>query len=82
MCRARSNCQMVRLSVSSRWSGVHDSRWSGVRGLQVVRYPGGQIFRCLGVQVVRGVANSSLDPAGHTLVTANQHHVLIGIKLS
>ena len=42
MFRARSNCQMVRLSVSSRWSGVHDSRWSGVRGVQVVRYPGGQ----------------------------------------
>ena len=41
---------MVRLSVSSRWSGVHDSRWPGVRGVQVVRYPGGQISRCPGGQ--------------------------------
>ena len=38
--------------------GCEECRWSGI---QVVRYPG--------VQVVRGVANSSLDPAGHTLVT-------------
>ena len=46
--------------------GCEECRWSGI---QVGRYPGGQIFRCPGVQVVRGVANSSLDPAGHTLVT-------------
>ena len=38
--------------------GCEECRWSGI---QVVRYPG--------VHVVRGVANSSLDPAGHTLVT-------------
>ena len=41
----------------------------GGQGYEKCRWPGIQAVRYPGVQVVRGVANSSLDPAGHTLVT-------------